>query len=302
MGNHAYWLTSGEKNTFNADDYINNYHLVTTKTDAAQNMAGNNLFCQLDCSCSQAYHCFQMADEQSTELLAFNFVSRRFAYWRLARGPIRFVWALSSFIHEYLDPVTKANQCVQYVDDFGIATNTPQQLIKNLRAVFQCRWKPGLKLNIAECHFGLQEVDVLGCTKTIKGVAAQKQKIAKILEKVKIPRSKKALQLYIGFLKLLSKPQTPFDRTTHSVFSITQNNGCQSQKSINPEIMKEFREINEALDRCCQLVLRQLLPRKQLVFMTVASFSAAAYAVLIEDNPNQTYSSTRKTSAPIACG
>ena len=66
--------------------------------------------------------------------------------------------------------------------------------------------------------------------------------------------------------------------------------------------MKEFREINEALDRCCQLALRQPLPGKQLVLMTDANFQAAGYAVLLEDDPNQKYTSTRKTYAPIAYG
>ena len=66
--------------------------------------------------------------------------------------------------------------------------------------------------------------------------------------------------------------------------------------------MKEFGDINEALDRCCQLELRQPLPGKQLVLMTDASFQAAGYAVLIEDDPNQKYTSTRKTYVPIAYG
>ena len=66
--------------------------------------------------------------------------------------------------------------------------------------------------------------------------------------------------------------------------------------------MKEFREINEALDRCFQLALRQPLPGKQLVLMTDASFQAAGYAVLREDDPNQKYTSTHKTYAPIAYG
>ena len=44
--------------TFIADDYINNNHPVSTLTDAAQHMAGKNLFCKL--GCSQAYHCLQM--------------------------------------------------------------------------------------------------------------------------------------------------------------------------------------------------------------------------------------------------
>ena len=64
--------------------------------------------------------------------------------------------------------------------------------------------------------------------------------------------------------------------------------------------MKEFREINEALDRWCQPALRQPLPGKQLVLMTDANFQAAGYAVLIEDDPNQKYTLTRKTYALMA--
>ena len=66
--------------------------------------------------------------------------------------------------------------------------------------------------------------------------------------------------------------------------------------------MKEFRELNEALERCCQLALRQPLPGKQLVLMTDASFQAPGFAVLIEDDPKQKYTSTPKTYAPIAYG
>ena len=168
-------------NTLIADDYINNNNPVSTLTDAAQHMAEKNLFCKLDCS--QAYHCLQMADQQSIEVLAFNFSSRTFAYRRLAQGPSRSLSAFSSFIREYLDPVVKADQCAQYVDDIGIAANTPDQLIKNLRAVFQCLRKAGLKLSMTKCHFGIQKVDFIGRTITTKGVAPQKQKLLNSLKK-----------------------------------------------------------------------------------------------------------------------
>ena len=36
-------------NTLIAYDYINNNHPTSTLTDAAQHMAGKNLFCKLDC-------------------------------------------------------------------------------------------------------------------------------------------------------------------------------------------------------------------------------------------------------------
>ena len=85
-------------------------------------------------------------------------------------------------------------------------------------------------------------------------------------------------------------------------FQLFKTFDAKAKIPITPEIMKEFREINEALDRCCQLALRQPLPGKQLVLMTDASFQAAGYSVLIEDDQNQKYISTRQIYAPIAYG
>ena len=153
-------------NTLIADDYIKNNHPVCTLTDAAQHIAGKNLFCKLDCS--QANHCLQMADQQSIEILAINFAIRTFAYRRLTRGLSRSLSAFLSLIREYLDSVIKANQCAYHVDEIGIAAKSPQQLIKSLGAVFQCLRKAGLELSMAKCHFGVKEVDFLGRTITTK--------------------------------------------------------------------------------------------------------------------------------------
>ena len=226
--------------TLIGDDYINNNHPVSTLTDAAQHVAGKNLFCKLDCS--QAYHCLQMADQQSIELLAFNFASRTFAYRRLAQGLSRSLSAFSSFIRKYLDSVIKTDQCAQYVDDIGIAANTPEQLIKNLRAVFHCLRKAGLKLSMGICLFGVQEVDFLGRTITTKGVAAQKQKFAKFLEKVKIPRSKKALQRYIGFLNYYRKYIPRLEERLTPFFQLLKTTDAKTKIPITPDIMKEFKD------------------------------------------------------------
>ena len=71
---------------------------------------------------------------------------------------------------------------------------------------------------------------------------------------------------------------------------------------VTPELLEQFTEINKALDRCCELALKQPLPNKQKALMTDASFSAAGYAVLIEDDPMEKYSSTRNAFAPVAFG
>ena len=185
-------------NNLISDDYINNNHPVSTLVDAAQHLAGKKLFCKLDCS--QAYHCLPMADQRSIEMLAFNFASRTFAYRRLAQGLSRSLSAFSSFMREYLDKVIKADQCAQYVDDIGIAANDVDHLMTNLRATFKCIQEAGLKLTMHKCHFGAKEIDFLGRTITPQGVKPQKQNVQNFLEKTKFPKSKKALQRYLGFL------------------------------------------------------------------------------------------------------
>ena len=182
-------------NTLIADDYTNNNHPVSTLSDAAQHLAGKSLFCKLDCS--QAYHCLQMADQRSVEMLAFNFASRTFAYRRLVQGLSRSVSAFSSFMREYLDPPVKADQCAQYLDDIGIAANNGTHLARNIRAVFKCIRIAGLKLTIEKCHSGVRQVEFLGRTISSEGVLPQSHKIQNFLNKLRFPKSKKALQRYL---------------------------------------------------------------------------------------------------------
>ena len=177
-------------NTLIADDYTNNSHPGSTLSDAAQHLAGKSIFCKLDCS--QAYHCLQMADQRSVEVLAFNFASRTFAYKRLAEGLSRSVSAFSSFMRQYLDPVVKADQGAQYVDDIGIAANNATDLTRNIRAVFKCFRQAGLKLTIGKCHFGVRQVEFLGRTISSQGVSPQSHKIQKFLGKLRFPKFKKA--------------------------------------------------------------------------------------------------------------
>ena len=55
-------------NSLIADEYTNNNYPVSTLSDAAQHLAGKSLLSKVDCS--QAYHCLQMVDQRSVEMLA----------------------------------------------------------------------------------------------------------------------------------------------------------------------------------------------------------------------------------------
>ena len=93
---------------------------------------------------------------------------------------------------------------------------------------------------------------------------------------------KTILNYYQNYIPRLAERLIPF-------FQLLKTTDAKAKTPITPDIMKEFRETNDALDRFRPLALRQPLPGKQLVLMTDSSFQAAGYAVLIEDDPNQKY-------------
>ena len=284
-------------NSLIADDYTNNNHPVSTLSDAAQHLAGKSLFCKLDCS--QAYHCLQMADQRSVEMLAFNFASRIFAYKRLAQGLSRSVSAFSSFMREYLDPVVKADQCAQYVDDTGIAANNVTDLTRNIRAVFKCIRQAGLKLTIEKRHFGVRKVEFLGRTISPEGISPQARKIQNFLAKLRFPKSKKALQRYLGFVNYYRNYIPRMAEKLHPFYKLLKT---EVPINITSELKETFDSVNAALSNACELALKQPIPGKQLVLMTDASFRSAGYALMIEDNPDQKIQSKRKTYAPVAFG
>ena len=96
-------------------------------------------------------------------------------------------------------------------------------------------------------------------------------------------RSRKGFARLIGIFKLLQKL---CPKTVRTPCSILQDD---EKVLVSKELIQQFHEINKTLDKCCDLTLQQPIPNKQIALMTDASFGAAGYAVLIEDDPNQKF-------------
>ena len=74
-------------------------------------------------------------------------------------------------MRDYLDPVVKADQSAQYVDDIAIAANNATDLTPNIRAVFKCIRQSGLKLTIDICHLAVRQNESLGRTTSQEGTS-----------------------------------------------------------------------------------------------------------------------------------
>ena len=137
-------------------EILNSNFSISNMTNATKHFAGKNLFCKLDCS--QAYYCYQMADDLSVQLLAFNFTSRTFVYNCLAQGLNKSGTRFSSFVKHYLEPCLAANVCTQFMDNIA-GVNSFDEMIPALRKIFHCMRESGLKLSAPKCEFGTTKID-----------------------------------------------------------------------------------------------------------------------------------------------
>ena len=100
------------------------------------------------------------------------------------------------------------------------------------------------------------------------------------------------LNYYRNYVPRLSERLAPFYKMLKSDEKIL----------VSKELFQQFEEINKALDKCCDLALQHTISNKQIAIMTDASFGAAGYAVIIENDPNQKFTLLRNSNAPVSYG
>ena len=96
-------------------------------------------------------------------------------------------------MREYLDPVVKADQCAQNLDNIGIVPNNPTDLEGSIRAVFKSFQQAGLKLTIEKWHFKVRQIEFLGKIVTSEEISPQTHKVQKFPNNWRFHQSKKAL-------------------------------------------------------------------------------------------------------------
>ena len=202
-------------------------------------------------------------------------------------------------MREYLDTVVNADQCAQYVADIRIAANNATDLTRNIRAAFKWIRQAGLKLTIEKCHFWVRQVEFLGRTNSPEGMSPQARKIQKFLDKFRLPKSKKALQRYLRFVKFYRNFMPWMAERLNAFYKLLKT---EVPVNITSELKETLDSVKKVLSDVCELALKQPFPGKQLILMTDASFRSAVYALMIEDNPDQKLQSKRKTYATAAFG
>ena len=66
------------------------------------------------------------------------------------------------------------------MDEIGCAVNKYEDLIPNLRKIFDCLWRSGLKLSPEKCDIATNSMKFLGNVITSKGISPQSEKITQV--------------------------------------------------------------------------------------------------------------------------
>ena len=91
-----------------------------------------------------------------------------------------------------------------YVDDIVVKTGKADDLVDNLRTVFDCLRKNGVKLNPEKCVFGVPRGMLLGFIVSQRGIEPNPEKVAAVMKMEPI-RDLKGVQRVMGCLASLSR-------------------------------------------------------------------------------------------------
>ena len=270
---------------------------MSNMTDAVHHFAGKTLFTKLDCS--PAYHCVQMADTLSVQLLCFNFASRTYAYTRLAQGLNKSVTGLSSFVRSYLDYCLAANLCTQFMDDIGCGVETFEQVIPTLRQIFDCLRKSGLRLTPHKCEFGMNSINFLGNTITPRGLKHESVKIEKFLKTMKLPATVRQVKRLLGFVLFFCSFLPNLAENLMPWYKLLRKD---VEFELQDDYLKGFETIKKDLLQATKTTLRLPKPGQQYVILCNASYYSNGYVLMIEDCLVENDGKKKQAYAPVSFG
>ena len=165
-------------------------------------------------------------------------------------------------------------KCFIYLDDILTSSHTVDEMLEQLRLIFQRLRIGKLKLSPEKCEFLSRRIMFLGSWISEKGYEADQEKVRAIVA-IPFPQTKKKLQSFLGaanwFRGLIPNYATLCGPLTDLLKQ--QNNKIAS----NPEALKSFDKVKEALSSMSVMILPDL--QKTFVIYCDASFVGLGAAI-----------------------
>ena len=185
------------------------------------------------------------------------------------------------------------------MDDIGSGVKSFDELVPNLRKIFECVRASGLKLSPSKCEFGTEKIEFLGKYITPEGVQPEHKKIEQFLKKLKMPSTTKQVRRLTGFMQFwrdfipnLGEKLLPFYKLLRS----------DEEPTLTGEHEKNLQILKNDLSKATEMTLRLAKPGLQYVLLCDASYHGAGFVLMIEDYCKDQKLKEKKTYAPVAFG
>ena len=140
--------------------------------------------------------------------------------------------ALATFqrlMHDCLGELNM-NWCIVYLDDIIIFSDTKEEHLKRLEAVFQKLCAAGLKLKPSKCFFFREEIEYLGHVVSGKGISTNPKKIEAV-SKWPTPKTVYDVRSFSGFVGYYRRFIKNFSRITKPIREVITGLENQSKRT-----------------------------------------------------------------------
>ena len=135
------------------------------------------------------------------------------------------------------------NWCIVYLDDIIIFSDTKEEHLKRLEAVFQKLCAAGLKLKPSKCFFFKEEIEYLGHVVSGKGISTNPKKVEAV-SKWPTPRTVYDVRSFLGFVGYYRRFIKNFSRITKPIREVITGLENQSKRAAK----KTYIEWTDAAD------------------------------------------------------
>ena len=135
------------------------------------------------------------------------------------------------------------NWCILYLDDIIIFSDTKEEHLKRLEAVFQKLCAAGLELKPSKCFFFREEIEYLGHVVSGKGISTNPKKIEAV-SKWPTPKTVYDVRSFLDFVRYYRRFIKNFSRITKPIREVIIGLENQSKRTAK----KTYIELSDAAD------------------------------------------------------
>ena len=140
------------------------------------------------------------------------------------------------------------NWCIVYLDDIIIFSDTKEEHIKRLEAVFQKLMAAGLKLKPTKCFFFRDEIEYLGHVVSGKGISTNPKKIEAVT-KWPTPKTVYDVRSFLGFVGYYRRFIKNFSKITKPIREVITGLENQSKRAAKKTYIEWTDLANAAFDK-----------------------------------------------------